>query len=278
MIKKILVPTDASEAAEVGVRYALSLAKQHGATLHALHVIDIKLLEGPFLRDISASLGTAPYVNYQSNIAKILEERGQAALQYFQRQSEENNVRSEQTLVTGNIVRCIVDMTELMDMVVMGRAGEHVEWLEGLIGSTTEGVVRRAHCPVLVTGRESAALERVLVAYDGSSHAKKALQLATEIAEAWDVLFKVVSVTDDSEGDEELLEAARSYVEAHELKVEFISKTGDPSEVLVDYADEVKADLIVMGAYGHTKVREWVVGSTTAYTINHAPCPVLLTR
>ena len=80
MIKKILVPTDGSENALVGARYAVALAKQYGAQLHGLHVVDVKLLEGPFLRDISASLGTAPFVNYQNIIASLLEERGEAAL------------------------------------------------------------------------------------------------------------------------------------------------------------------------------------------------------
>ena len=78
MIKKILVPTDGSESAGVSVSYAVSLAEKHDASLHGLHIIDVKLLEGPFLRDISASLGTAPYVNYQNNISMILAERGKA--------------------------------------------------------------------------------------------------------------------------------------------------------------------------------------------------------
>src|SRR5690606_17565563 len=73
MIKRILVPTDGSHVATLGVEYAIALASACQAHLTGLHVVDVKLLEGPFLRDISASLGTAPYVNYQNNIALILE-------------------------------------------------------------------------------------------------------------------------------------------------------------------------------------------------------------
>ena len=76
MIRHILVPTDGSEESFIGVRYAVGLAGQWGATLHGLYVVDVKMLEGPFFRDVSAALGTAPYVNYQGNIAMILEERG----------------------------------------------------------------------------------------------------------------------------------------------------------------------------------------------------------
>ena len=62
------------------------------------------------------------------------------------------------------------------------------------------------------------------------------------------------------------------------MKVDYVALDADPSEGIVEHAENSKTDLIVMGAYGHTKVRELVVGSTTAYVTNHAPCPVLLAR
>lgn len=276
MIKKILVPTDGSQFAGIGVRYATSLAKEHGATLRGIHVVDIRLLEGPFLRDISASLGTAPYVNYQSNIVTILEERGEAALKAFTEACEESGVSHETHQCTGSVSHLIVDESELTDLVVMGRGGEHGEWLDGLLGSTTEAVVRHAHCPVLVTERESADLKHFVVAYDGSGHAKKALHFGADIAVTWKVPFTLLVV--DKEGGEERIAEARSYLEAHAVDVAYESRSGDPREQITSFALESKADLVVMGAYGHSRVRELLVGSTTAYAINHSPCPVLLTR
>ena len=75
-----------------------------------------------------------------------------------------------------------------------------------------------------------------------------------------------------------VLSEARSYIEAHEVEAEFVTRHGDPGEEIIAYAEELDSDLIVTGAYGHSKVRELVVGSTTSYVISHAPCPVLLTR
>ncbi|MDQ1257705.1 MAG: Universal stress protein [Candidatus Hydrogenedentes bacterium] len=276
MIKQMLVPTDGSEYAAIGVRYAVALAKRYDATLHGLHVVDIKMLEGPFLRDVSASLGTAPFVNYQNNISMILEERGKLALEVFTNACEAAGVRYETSQVTGVVARSILDKSELCDLIVMGRGGEHGEWLEGLVGSTTEAVIRRAKQPVLVTGIDTPGTKRFLVAYDGSAHAKRALQAAADIGRDWNMPFHVL-VVGESRGETVVAEA-RSYLEAHNLEVEFVLTNGDPSEVIVEYAAECEADLLVMGAYGHTKVRELVVGSTTAYAINHAPCPVLLLR
>jgi nucleotide-binding universal stress UspA family protein len=276
MIGRILVPTDGSDYAAIGVRYAAALAKRYNATLFGLHVVDIKLLEGPFLRDVSASLGTAPYVNYQGNIALILEERGKTALDAFRKVCESVGVAFETCLVTGIVVRCILEKAELADLIVMGRGGEHTEWLDGLVGSTTEAIVRRAGQPVLVTGTDTPGTRLFLVAYDGSHHARRALQTAVAISSDWRMPFHVLVVSDRKA--ETLIEEARAYLRTHAVEVEYGARTGDPSEVIVSYATECGADLIVMGAFGHSKVRELVVGSTTAYAINHAPCPLLLLR
>ncbi len=275
MIKQILVPTDGSEHAALGVQYGIGLAKQHEASLIGLHVVDIRLLEGPFLRDISASLGTAPYVNYQNNMAFILEEKGKAALADFAQHCEKSGVQFQASQMTGSVAHTIIEQSELADLVVMGRGGEHSEWLRGLIGSTTEAVVRHSQCPVLVTGRTEAKIQRFVVAYDGSPHARHALQFATSIGETWLVPFEVLTV---GKNGQQHLADARAYLDAHDLTVEYSVLEGDPRDVIVDFARDRQADLLVMGAYGHSKVRELLLGSTTQYVINHAPCPVLLVR
>jgi len=275
MIKQILVPTDGSEYATVGVAYSVALAKQHRASLVGLYVVDVKLLEGPFLRDISASLGTAPYVNYQNNIGLILEERGKAALETLQERCRKAGVPVETHLDTGSVSPTIIEYGERVDLIVMGRGGEHGEWLDGLLGSTTERVVRRSACPVLVTGRSDARISRFLVAFDGSAHARKALHFATNLGETWLVPFEVLVVSANGEA---IMDEAKRYLEAHDLSVDYSIRDGDPREVILSHAEEREADLLVMGAYGHSKVHELLLGCTTQHVLNHAKCPVLLTR
>ncbi|MBX7256556.1 MAG: universal stress protein [Candidatus Hydrogenedentes bacterium] len=276
MIKHILVPTDGSEQAMLGVRYAIAVAKHFEATVHGLHVMDIKLLEGPFLRDVSASLGTAPYANYQGNITMILEERGRLALQLFQKTCEEAGVAFTIEQIAGLVPRTILEKSELTDLIILGRSGEHSEWLEGLLGSTTQAVVRRSTRPVLVTGVAIPGRGKFLVAYDGSAHSKKALQVAVQMSSSWGAPLEVLSVGGAKASA--LLDEARAYLAPHDVAVNYVVREGDPSEVIVEHAAECRADLLVMGAYGHTKVRELVVGSTTAYAMNRAGCPLLLTR
>lgn len=277
MIKRILVPTDGSESAGLGVDYAIALAKRFGASVLGVHVVDVKLLEGPFLRDLSASLGTAPYVNYQGNIAKILEERGAAALEGLRQASEKAGVACETTQATGIVPRAIVEQGELCDMIVLGRGGEHNAWLEGLIGSTAEAVARQSTLPVLITGTATPGTKKVLVAYDGSAHSRQALRSAVGIAQEWSMDLELLVVGDTAAG-QPLLDEARNYLQSHGTTVQYELKQGEPAETIVQQAQASKADLIVMGTYGHAKVLEWVMGSTTTYVLNHAPCPVLLVR
>lgn len=276
-MKHILVPTDGSARAASGIRYAAQVARHYAATVHGLHVVDVKLLEGPFLRDVSASLGTAPFVNYQGNIAMLLEERGKAALEFLRKVCAEHEVPCETEIATGLVARTIVERARLTDLIILGRGGEHEEWLDGLVGSTTQAVVRRATQPVLITSNDAPGRERFVIAYDGSSHAKKALQTAARVGAEWNAAISVLAVGTGERTDAHLAEA-RAYLDAHDLRVDYVAREGDPSETIVRFAQETATDLLIMGAYGHSKVRELVVGSTTVFAMNHATCPLLLTR
>jgi len=275
MIKHILVPTDGSEEALLGVRYAVAVARHLGATVHGLHVIDVKLLEGPILRDVSASLGTVPFADFHGNITMILEERGGAALASVEQYCAEAGVPCTSEQDTGFVPRTIVEKSELRDLVVMGRSGEHSQWLGGLLGSTAEGVVRHARRPVLLTAHDTPKASRFLVAYDGSAHAKSALQVAADYASLWKAPLAVLVV---SSAPDSIVAEASGYLEPHALDVQYETREGDPGDIIVQYASDCGADLLIMGAFGHSKVRELVVGSTTAHAMNHAPCPLLMVR
>ncbi len=276
MIKRILVPTDGSKNAMQGVRYAVQLGARYDAAVCGLYVVDVKLLEGPFLRDLSASLGTAPYVNYQGNINLILEERGKAALEALSDLCAESKVDVECTMATGVVHHSILENSELCDLVVMGRGGEHSEWLDGLLGSTTEAVARRSSIPVLITESDNPGDGEFLVAYDGSSLSKKALRAAADLAEEWNRTLQLLVVGDASM--EKALTEAKDYLADHAVSANCMRCTGDPAEQIVDYAGSHDISILVMGAYGHSKVRELLLSSTTAYVLNHTPCPVLLVR
>ncbi len=275
MIKRILVPTDGSESARRAALYAVALGARLGASLEAVHVVDVKLLEGPLVRDITTAMGATPFVTPPGNIAALLEERGRAALEWFGGECVRAGLPCETGISIGIVPRIIAEKARLSDLIVMGRGGEHSAWLEGFLGSTTQAVVRRSPVPVLVTGTDTPVFEDMLVAYDGSPLAKRALRAGAGVACEWNMRLHLLVV---AAAPERLLGEAREYLEARPVRVEYTGVSGDPGEAIVAHAEKCAAGIVVMGAFGHTKLREMMLGSTTVYTLNKAPCPVLLIR
>ena len=178
MFKHILIATDGSNHSLTAAKYAVSISKKYQATVKALNVIDVKLLEGPFLRDVSASVAIDPSGNYQRNISAILEKRGQAALDAVAQICKKAGIECETVMVTGTVPRAIREHARLADLLVMGQHGEHAQWADGLMGSTVDSVIRCADRPMLVAGLVFNEFSRVLAAYDGSDASAKSLGMA----------------------------------------------------------------------------------------------------
>ncbi|MFC1735628.1 universal stress protein [Candidatus Hydrogenedentota bacterium] len=280
MFKNILVPTDGSEKCAYAVQNAIEIAKKYDATLTGLHVIDLKLLEGPLLRDISASLGMEPFGNYQAGIKDVLEEKSKTALDMFENACEDEGVKHKTESATGLLGKTISEHCALADLTVMGRRGENAEWAgEAMLGSTVETVVRKADRPVWVTSSELTGLKRILMPFDGSQQACHALATAANMAREWNIPLELVSFFSPNDEDGSLaISKGKEYLEAQEVEFEAHLIDGDPDTEIPSYAESCGADLIVMGAYGHSRVRSLVLGSTTARVIRAVKCPVLLNR
>ena len=80
------------------------------------------------------------------------------------------------------------------------------------------------------------------------------------------------------EAGAKILQQARELAEARNLKTHAQLVHENPETAILRLAEEVAADLIVMGAYGHTRIREWILGSTTSHIVRKTRVPVLLAR
>ena len=128
----------------------------------------------------------------------------------------------------------------------------------------------------------------ILVGYDGSKVAADALRLAREQAKAFDgKVFIVTSMVggpevlrEDFEKAERELEFAKSGFKKKEIPCEArLSVRGlQPGEDLVQFAEENKIDLIVVGIRRRSRVQKLVFGSNAQYAILEAPCPVLTVK
>lgn len=278
MLKSFLVTVDGSEYSAAAVQYAAALSAKRGGRVTLLYVIDVTALEGPFLADLSGSIGVSPFLDFQRQVRSAMEDKASVVLQTHSDSLGKLGVECSTKVETGVVSRVICQEAMEHDVVVIGRRGEHASWRGFLLGSVLEDVVRGCAKPVLVTPREVRSFCRILAAYDGSRTANRALGIAVALSEGLGLPMAVVTVSSDSRAGHGLLDEAGSFLEPHGVEVEKILESGQPVEGILTAADREHCDLIVMGAYGHSRVRELLLGSTTDGILRKARVPVLLYR
>ena len=137
-------------------------------------------------------------------------------------------------------------------------------------------------------------IKRILVPVDGSETAERAIDEAVAIAEIYGSEIHILYVANINQlainaclsdaileavnkAGNEILEKAASKI-ADKINVITTSETGSPSVTITDFADEIKADLIVVGSRGLGLVKGVLLGSVSQYVVEHAPCPALVVK
>ncbi|MBI5681647.1 MAG: universal stress protein [Deltaproteobacteria bacterium] len=277
MLKNILVPQDGSKHSKTALEYSIYLAKRFHANLIGLHVIDIVALEGPFLHDLSGSLGFEPFFNFSSKMREALEEKGRIVLNDFSDTCKRENVKHETILETGIVANEICERANLSDLIVIGRHGINVEFKHGLLGSTAERVMRKSSQPVMVVSDRFEEITNPLIAYDGSAPASKALHYAAEFSKTIRLPLTIATLSKGS-SPSAALKDAEEYLKPYNINTKFVLLEGDTSDEIIKYYKENSHNLIFVGFLGHTKIYEMVLGSTTEYIMRNMDGPVFAAR
>lgn len=278
MIKTILVGLDGSEHARTAQQYALWLGERLDASVVGLHVVDIVSIEGSFFHDISGSLGFEPYLDFSSKMREVLYERGKVFLQEFVEAATKRGVRADTVLSMGVVANEIAERARTADLVVIGHRGINEKFSTGLLGSTAESVTRKCPKPVFVSTTGFRPVTQPLLAYDGSQRAAAAMHAAAEFCVSLSLPLTVLTVAKDAEGGERVIADARKYLASYDLTSTCEVQVGNAPEQIVVCLNERNFDLLFIGAYGHSRIIEMVLGSTTEYVLRNTSCPVFLNR
>ncbi|WKZ33095.1 MAG: universal stress protein [Thermodesulfobacteriota bacterium] len=277
MIKTILVPQDGSVYGKSALDYSMWLSSKFGAGLVGMNVVDVVSLEGPFLHDISGSLGFEPFMNFSTRMREALEARGKTILSAFEDTCKENGTQCETQISFGVVANEIVDKAKVADLVVIGRRGVNARFEYGLLGSTTESVLRRSPKPVLIVPERFSEPKKPLLAYDGSPNASRAMHSAAEWAKTLDLSLTVLTVS-SSEEEDPLLNDARTYLKPYGIEASFIHRKGDAPIIIENYYKDNGHDLLFMGTSHHSRLVEMVLGSTTEHVMRTVMGPFFLER
>jgi len=280
MIKSILVCTDGSAYGDVASEYAINLASRLKAQLTGLHVLDSRMLEGPMLSDISGMLGAEPFSAQLEQFRAIMETKGESVVKTLGESAGRAGVDLESHVRMGHPARVILEEEVGAELLILGQKGEHAELIGDLLGSNVERIVRRSCKPCLVTPSEFVPVTKILAAFDGSAISSKALHESIELALALNVPLLILTVRSHASDRfaEDIAEMGIKLARAHNCAAARLVVDGRPSEQILEVAHKQGCNLIVIGAYGHSSIREWIIGSTTAHLIHQTDLPVMLVR
>ncbi len=280
MFTRLLACTDGSPYGETACEYGLFLAPSLKARLTALHVLDIRMIEGPLLADVSGMVGAVEYFASLPNFRTLMTEKGRSVCEWFSARAAAASVEASCRVETGHPLHVILDGQADNDLLILGRRGENESFGRELIGSIAERVVRRARVSCLVTPREFAAVTHVLAATDGSPLAVKAVETAAQCATSLGASLSVISVAEKVDADtaRRTAEAAAATVRDRVPNATALTRSGQAADGIVAAAAETHANLIVMGAHSHSRLREWFVGCTTLRILADSALPALLVR
>ena len=259
-------------------------AMRLGAKLELLHVIDRDPgiappdLSGNLSMDTTqALLGELAALDEQR--ARLAQAHGRELLQKLQADVlVPLGINVTTTQRHGGLVETLLDLEHETRLIVIGKRGEHADFAKGHLGSNLERVVRAVHRPVLVAAREFRPIGRFLVAFDGSDTTRTCIEMICASPLLRDVECHVLMVgTDDASHREALAWAQVRLTEAGFAPTMHLVQ-GSADATIARHVDELQADLLVMGAYGHSRIRTMILGSTTTQLLRTCHIPVLLLR
>lgn len=280
----ILAFIDDSKYSVIVCEYAAWLATTSKSKIKIYHIIDKQMPRAR--QDLSGAINLGAKTKLLANLsevdaydAKTLHSIGWSILEKAQKKILSlDNIEVETRLRTGDITETLKAKEEAADIIVIGKRGELKQNHDSTLGLNIERIVRASKKPIFIANREFSAIDNVLVAFDGSPPSMRIIDFI-----ATSGLFKEISITLGYAGREkEDVEAqflkSTEILNSHGIQVSIKKLSGDPKVELTSLVKNSSFGLLIMGAYGHSKMRSYIVGSTTTRLINTVRLPVLLIR
>lgn len=284
MTTKVLACIDASLYAEAVCDYAVWAAKKLDAALSLLHVLD--KAQHTHTPDLSGSIGLGSQELLLQQLAELDEkhsklamQRGRSILAAAKTRAEQAGVKTvDERLRHGQLVESLVEAEQETRLLVLGKRGFSSADAHGHMGLHVERVIRSLNKPILLTQQRYTEPKRIMLAYDGSATALKAVQMLAASPLGRGLPVHLVMAGSDTEAAQQQLHQAGQILQAAGFDSKIAVVEGEPETVLSQYQQEHIIDLMVMGAYGHSRIRQFIVGSTTTAMICKARCSLLILR
>lgn len=247
----ILVPLSGDEESWDSLEQAIIIAQREDARLHGLHIVDSK--------------------------EKVESPNALAVQMQFNQRCIEANIDGKLVIESGEITKKICERATMTDLIVLKLVHPPLGGLTSL-QSPFRTVIKNSSRPLLGVPGKATQFQRALLAYDGSLRAKEALFVATYLAEMWKTKLIVFSMIDGSRVKEDVQDYVRSYLDIHEVQADYILIEKGTSDSLLQTVEEQKVDLVLIGGYGGSVIRDIVMGSYLDSVLRNSMIPTFICR
>ena len=263
--------------------HAAWVARRMGAEVVLLHVIGRRETRRG---DLSGSIGLGARTKLMQELAELDEQqaklslkRGRAILEDGAASLREDGVEKVVTVLRhGDLVEELALLERGADLIVIGKRGEAADFAKLHLGSNLERVVRASERPVLVAARAFHQIERFTLAFDGGPSAVRALEHITKSPVFRGLKCHLLTIGEETPDLREMLEGAEAMLREAGFEVVAEIVTGQPEKVICEQTKARQTGLLVMGAYGHSRIRSMIIGSTTTAMVQGCQLPVMLFR
>lgn len=272
-MKKLLIPVDFSETSEAAVDFGMQLAAVLDYEVMLHHALDL-------VEDDNRFYALSQDKVHRDLYDEDMMEQKERKVSDFYKKWNTKNVKSSIHLTIGSMIDDIQELVKLYDvkLVVMGTKGAS-GLKELFVGSNAEKVVRYLHCPVIaIHGHaDPAHIKRILVPVDLDNLLPSFLREMRHLHDLFEAEMEFVWVQSPhhSEPFETLVDEFEQVLKAYEVPGTFsIIRDALPHAGILNYANDVEADLVAMATHHRSGVAHLFLGSVTEDVLNHLHVPL----
>ena len=281
---RVVACIDGSQAAPAVCDYAAWASKHMETPMMLLHVLDEE--HYPTEPDLAGNIGLGSREQLMEDLAELDRKRAKLALEHGHHMLDEAEKRVRDSGIGevvqrqrhGDLTESLLALENQTRLLVMGLHGETCSERDTHIGSQLETVIRSMHRPILLVPDEFTRPRSAMLAFDGSATAFKGVELLAGSPVLKGMPLHLVMIGADTSDRREQLRKAEKMLAGLESGITLAIRAGDVEPALHAYQEEHDIDILVMGAYGHSRIRQFLVGSTTTTMLKTARKPLVVLR
>ena len=280
-MNRVIACIDSSPCIEAVAEAAAWVAKQTQRELVLLQILDY-YPASYHLGEISGVIGFESNAMLLKELAELEQKQSELALDYSNNLlkhiseliEKRYGLTSTKIQEKGDFLEQSFNILKENDVVIIGRVGERAVEKNKPIGSNVENFIRGANCTVITVGENFEAPRRFIFAYEYSPTCQKMLQRIAQSDLLKTLQCHLVYVGDHPE----MLTEPEKYLKDAGIEVVPVYRYGDVAQNILEYQAEHKIQLIVLGAFSHSKIHQFFLGSITTTIFRNANVPLLVAK